>query len=156
MCPLKSTPPAPERSPADKHTLWQTTQRGSPKASSHSPSLNGMLVLLLSLLVVPPLGSYAEPPLLRFCQSFIVDSMTSVVSSSSVEIIPLRNTIQSRNWRTQAQGSAQSKNITTKVSGTVLGVNFGFNNGAKAGEGSERRYMDKRARKSEFLLDPTP
>lgn len=139
----------PERSSASEHTLWQTTQSGSPKPSSHSPSLSGMLVLL-SLLVVPLLGSYAEPPLLRFCQSFIVASMASLVSSSRVDIIPLRNTIQSRNWRIQAQGSAQSRKITNKVSGIVLGVSFGFSNGAKACKGSERKYMDKRARISRF------
>lgn len=50
--------------------------------------------------------------------------------------------------RTQVHGSDQSIKITTNVSGTLLGVRSGLRSGAKESEGSERRYVETRARVS--------
>ena len=53
--------------------------------------------------------------------------------------------IQAFIWRAQRQGSLQSSNITKRVSGIDCGVKRGFRSGAKAGEDSERKYVDSLA-----------
>ena len=61
-------------------------------------------------------------------------------------MISRSSTIQSRSCRTQCHGSFQSSRITRRVSGIDCRVNTGFSKGANDGEGSERRYIDNRAR----------
>lgn len=129
-------------------TLWQMTQRGIPKPSSHSPGPRG--ITTPPSLPVPPPASYT-PPLLRCCQSFMCSAMISLISSSRQEMICFKNRIQSLNCRTHSQGSAQSSKRTARVWGTVREVSSGFIKGEKAGEGSERKYIDRRARMSVFL-----
>lgn len=65
-------------------------------------------------------------------------------------MICFKNRIQSLNCRTHSQGSAQSSRRTTRVCGTVREVSSGLIKGEKADEGSERKYIDKRARSSGF------
>ena len=122
----------------EKLTPWQTTQRGNPNGSSHSPWLKGN-VTLLSLPEPETPESYADVPLLRCCHSFMTSSIFSVDSSSSVDTTLWRSTTQSRVCRTQFQGSDQSSRNTIRLSGIDFGVKRGFSSGANAGEGSQRK-----------------
>ena len=57
--------------------------------------------------------------------------------------------------RIQRHGSLQSSNMTRSVSGMDRGVNSGFRRGAKAGEDSDRKYIDNLASIS-ILISCTP
>ena len=61
-------------------------------------------------------------------------------------MICFKNSTQSLSCRTHSQGSAQSSKRTTRVCGTVRVVSSGFTRGEKAGEGSDSKYIDRRAR----------
>lgn len=128
----------------EAHTPWQTTHSGSPSGSSHSPRLNGR-VTLPSLPVLKPPLSYVDTFLFRCCHSFIVCSIDFVGTSPRDEVMSRSIVTQSLICRTQCHGSLQSSSTTRSVSGIVCDVNSGFRRGAKAGEDSERKYIDSLA-----------
>lgn len=78
--------------------------------------------------------------------------MTILVESSNDISTDLNSRIQSRNCRTQVHGEDQSRSITISVSGTDCGVKRGRKRGAKDGDGSERRYIETRARISIVMI----
>jgi hypothetical protein len=82
----------------------------------------------------------------------MTSSMTILVESSNDISTDRRRRTHSRNCRTQVQGEDQSSNITMSVSGTDCGVKRGRKRGAKEGDGSERRYIETRARISVAFL----
>jgi len=125
-------------------TPWQTTQRGRPNGSSHSPSLRGS-VTLLSLPAPKPPVSWVKAPLFRCCHSFMTCSMISISVLPRDEVAARSSLIQSRNCRTQCHGSDQSSRMTSRLCGIACGVKRGFSKGAKEDVDSERRWIDKRA-----------
>jgi hypothetical protein len=126
-------------------TFWQTTHRGRPSASSHSPGPKGKLTSLSTVLLTPPPSRLFPPrPLSR--QPIMTSSIFSLQSSSSETRRVLSSRIQSRNCRSQNHGCDQSRSTTMRVLGMVWGVKRGCSNGVKDGEGSARRYRESRAR----------
>lgn len=129
-------------------TPWQTTHIGIPSPSSHSPGPSGIVTGPFELVSPPAPAELGSMPLFLSRHSVMVSSITIFVSSSSETSICRSRRTHSLSCRTQVHGSVQSSNITTKVSGILCGVRSGLRRGAKAGEGSERRYADTRARVS--------
>ena len=81
----------------------------------------------------------------------MTSSIRSVDSCSRPDMTFWRSTTQSRVCRTHFHGSDQSSKNTMRVSGIDVGVKRGLSNGANAGEGSERKYIDNRARISDLI-----
>lgn len=78
----------------------------------------------------------------------MTSSIFSLQSASSETSRVLRSRIQSRNCLSQNHGCDQSSSTTIKVFGIVSGVRSGCSRGVNDGEGSERRYIERRARMS--------
>lgn len=72
-------------------------------------------------------------------QAFITSSSASFASLSSCENMFLNNRIHRLVCRNQFQGVLQSSNSTTRVSGSISGVNNGFSNGENAWVGDDTR-----------------
>lgn len=125
-------------------TPWQTTQRGSPSGSSHSPSLRGNITLLSFAVPDPPI-SLAIVPRFRCCHSFVTCSMVSSSALPREEVTARNSLIQSRSCLTQCHGSDQSSKMTRRVSGINGEVKRVFSKGAKEGVDSDRRWIDSRA-----------
>ena len=86
--------------------------------------------------------------LLWSLQSVMTSSMTILVSSSREIRTDRSSRTHCRSCRTHVHGFSQSSRMTISVSGIVLGVRRGLRRGANAADGSERRYVDTRARMS--------
>jgi hypothetical protein len=125
-------------------TFWQTTHSGSPSASSHSPGPKGKLTSLSVVLLTPP-PSRLFPPRPRSRQPIMTSSIFSLQSASSETRRVLSSRIQSRNCLSQNHGCDQSRSTTMSVLGIVCGVKRGWRRGVKDGEGSVRRYTERRA-----------
>lgn len=123
-----------------------------PSPASHSPGPTGIETPVPEALD-PPTTAGKSPPLFRSRQSAMTSSITNFVSSSTVTRTDRRSLIHCRNCLGHFHGSDQSNNSTTSVFGTDLAVIRGFRSGAKEGDGSERRYMETRARISNFHVN---
>ena len=127
----------------------QTTLSGTPSSSSHSPGPNGITCVLSS---APPLAalptlSLASPTRPSF-QFFITSSITTLTSSSKPPTTFWIILIHCRSCRGHLNGSPQSSSMVIKVFGMVFVVNSRFSSGAKAPDGSESMYIERRARMS--------
>jgi len=125
-------------------TFWQTRHSGRPRASSHSPGPNGKLTSpSAATLVTTPSKPFPPRPLSR--QLIITSSILALQSSSRETSKVRRSLIQFRNSLNQNHGVDQSSRTTMSVLGIVWGVKSGFKRGVNDGEGSARRYIERRA-----------
>lgn len=131
-------------------TPWQTTHKGTPSPSSHSPGPRGIDTGPPEF--VTPVVELGSNPLFLSFHSVMTSSMTILVESSNDINTDLKSRIHSRSCRTQVHGEDQSRSITISVSGTDCGVRRGRKRGAKDGDGSDRRYIETRARISMVMI----
>lgn len=123
-------------------TCWQTTHKGRPKGSAHSPGPRG------SNPSPSPLVAVAEGVPSRFTAapprplSFQDDMISSISLRASVLTRPMtssRTCIQFHIWRSHRCGCDQSRSMTKALCGTVSGVSRGEMREANSVDGWDRR-----------------
>lgn len=121
-------------------TFWQTTHRGRPKGSVHSPGPRGSDPSLSAAVADGVPSRFVElPPRPRSLQDDIV---SSIAFRASVDVCPMTSSstwIQFQICRSQRCGCDQSNSMTNAVFGIVSGVSRGETKDANSLEGCERR-----------------